>query len=220
MKKGIDITIKIVLLVVIVLLSARLITGIQKPIEFEELKDKRFNLTIERLKDIRTGQIAYKEKYGSFTPSLDSLINFIKSDSMRIIRAIGFVPDSLTEAQALKLGIISRDTFFVGIKDSLFKKMRYPLDSMKYIPTGTKVQFVMDTASVMTGSQVEVKVFEASATYDDVLYGLDEQEIINLKAKYRAADKNNPEKIDPKLVVPVLRVGNLKEANNNAGNWE
>ena len=209
MKKGIDIVIKIVLLGLIVFLGYKIIAGIKAPIDFDAQKDKRFALTVDRLKDIRTAQVAYRERTGNYTPSFDTLLDFINTQDLRIIRAIGFVPDTLTEAEALKLGIVSRDTFFVSVRDSLFHHIKYPLDSMKYIPVGTRKQFVMDTASVLTGSGVEVKVFEAYATYDDVLDGLDRQYIVNIKATQESQKKD-----------PVLRVGNLKEANNNAGNWE
>lgn len=209
MKKGIDIIIKVALLGLIIFLSYKIVVGIKSPIDLENEKTSRFNLTIDKLKDIRTAQVAYRESYGNYTPSFDTLIDFIKTGDLRVIRAIGFVPDTLTEKKALELGIISRDTFLVSVKDSLFKHLKYPLDSIRYIPSGTKKAFFMDTASVKTGSGVEVKVFEAAASYEDVLYGLDRQFIVNTKAKQESLKRD-----------PVLRVGNLKEANNNAGNWE
>jgi hypothetical protein len=85
------------------------------------------------------------------------LVQYIKTGNIRVVRAIGFVPDSLTEAQALKLGIVSRDTFFIPIKDSLFKHVKYNLDSMGYIPCGNRAKFRMDTASVMTGREFLLK---------------------------------------------------------------
>jgi hypothetical protein len=209
MKKGIDIIIKIALLGLIVFLAYKIVIGIKSPIDLEAEKTRRFNLTIDRLKDIRTAQIAYKELHGNYTPYFDTLLDYIKTGNLRVVRAIGFVPDTLSEKKALELGIISRDTFLIPVKDSLFKHLKYPLDSIRYIPTGTKTQFFMDTASVMTGSGIEVKVFEATASYDNILEGLDRQFIINTKDTQEKLKKD-----------PTLRVGNLKEANNNAGNWE
>ena len=95
------------------------------------------------------------------------------------------MPDSLTEAQALKLGLVSRDTFFVPIKDSLFKHVKYNIDSLGYLPCGNHAKFRMDTASVLTGSNVVVQVFEARASYWDILDGLDKQFIINFNAEKR-----------------------------------
>lgn len=205
MEKTVGIIIKIVLLGAIIALGYFIIIGINKPIDFEDARVKRFDLTISRLKDIRTAQVAYKEVTGYYTPDFDTLINFIKTEDIRVVRAIGFVPDTLTEAQALKLNIISRDTFYVPIIDSLFKHIKYPIDSIRYLPVGTRSEFILDTNAVMTGSNVMVKVFQCYALYNDVLDGLDKQYIIN----YRALKKDT-----------CLRVGSLIEANNNAGNWE
>jgi hypothetical protein len=185
MNKTVGIIIKIALVAVIALLGYFIIEGIKKPIDFETEKDKRFEMTISRLKDIRTAQIAYKEYNGYYTPSFDTLVQFIKEGDIRVIRAIGFVPDSLTEAEALKLGLVSRDTFFIPIKDSLFKHVKYNLDSLGFIPCGNHAKFKMDTASVLTGSGVMVKVFEARVSYWDVLDGLDKQLIINFNAEKR-----------------------------------
>lgn len=185
MKKSIGIIIKVVILVGIIVIAYYIVYGINKPIKFEKERSSRFEQTIARLKDIRTAQIAYKEVKGVYTPSFDTLINFIKTEDIRVVRAIGFVPDTLTEKEALKLGIVSRDTFYVPIMDSLFKHINYPIEDLRFIPTGTKCQFKMDTNSVMTGSGVLVKVFEARVSYWDILDGLDKQLIINYGSEKR-----------------------------------
>lgn len=205
MNKAVGITLKIVLLGAIVALAYFIVIGINKPIKFEDERVARFDKTINRLKDIRTAQVAFKEVTGVYTPDFDTLIDFVKKEDIRVVRAIGFVPDSLTEAEALKLGIVSRDTFYVPIMDSLFKHIDYPIDSIRYLPSGTFTEFIMDTNAVMTGSGVEVKVFQCYALNKEVLEGLDKQLIIN----YNAMKKDT-----------CLRVGHLFEANNNAGNWE
>ncbi|HNQ66953.1 MAG TPA: hypothetical protein PKN32_01130 [Bacteroidales bacterium] len=205
MNKTVGIIIKVVLLAVVIILAYYIVYGINKPIKFEHERVKRFNQTIEKLKDIRTAQVTYKEITGFYTPSFDTLIQFIKTEDIRVVRAIGFVPDSLTEKEALKLGIISRDTFYIPIIDSLFKHIKYPIEDLRYVPTGTKCEFIMDTNSVMTGSGVSVKVFQCYALNFDILDGLERQYIIN----YNASKKDT-----------CLKVGSLTEANNNAGNWE
>ena len=54
---------------------------------------------------------------------------------MAIVKAIGETPDSLTDAQALELGIISRDTAYVLAKETVFdeaylnsRNEKFPLD--------------------------------------------------------------------------------------------
>lgn len=203
--KALNIVIKLVLFAAIIILAYYIVVGIQKPIEFEEERRHRFDRNIERLRDIRTAQNAYREATGIFTPSFDTLIDFINTGNIRVIRAIGFVPDTLTEREAVDLGIVSRDTFFVPIKDSLFSHLKYPIERIRYTATGEIMEWDLDTNSVMTASGVSVRVFRAQAPIRKILAGLDEQLIINYLA-LRPED--------------VLRVGSLEEADNSAGNWE
>lgn len=204
MKKEIKIAVQIALVGIIVLFACLIVACIQHPIEFEKKQEKRFDMAINRLKDIRTAQVAYKSLHNEYTPSFDTLIKFIKTDSMRVVNKEGFVPDTLTEKKAVELGIVKRDTIKMPLMDTLFANINYPIDSLGHIPCGTHAPFRMDTATVMTGSKVAVKVFEARVSNWDVLDGLDEQLIINYNA-----EKDS-----------VLRVGSLTEATNNAGNWE
>ncbi|NLA24760.1 MAG: hypothetical protein GX879_07320 [Bacteroidales bacterium] len=202
--KIVNILAKVLLLAIAVVLVYYIVVGIKKPIDFETKRADRYRRTVEKLIDIRTGQEAYKNLHGHFTPSFDTLIHFIKTADMPIVRAIGNVPDTLTEMQALKLGIIQRDTIYIPIIDTLFKHINYPIEDIGIVPTGTKVKFRMDTATIMTGSNVAVKVFEARANNWDILDGLNKQYIINFNAQKDS----------------ILRVGSLEVANNNAGNWE
>jgi hypothetical protein len=185
MKKVITIIIQLALLGVIVVLAMLIVKGIQNPIDFEEKREARFEEVIDRLKDIRTAQVEYKKQNGFYTPHFDTLVNYIKAESMPVVRKEGFVPDSLSEKQAVELGIVTRDTINIPYMDTLFKNIDYNFDSLGYIPVGTGVMFKMDTATVMTGSKVEVKVFEARVSYWDVLDGLDEQLIINYNSEKR-----------------------------------
>ena len=205
--------IKIVLALAIILLGFLLIESIMKPIRFNKERAKREKATISRLEDIRTAQVAFKDKYGRYTGSFDSLINFVKYDSFPVVRAIGSIPDSLylegmTESEAIKLGLIIRDTMFVSVLDSIFTH-RYPIDSLRYVPYSDTAQFFLGATEIETGSKVKVKVFEAHVLNDILLHGMDRQLIINYNAE-RVKITN----------FPGLRVGSLEESTNNAGNWE
>ena len=102
--------IQLSLWVVIVVLAWLVYRSPIKLKEFQELSDFRKSAVIQDLKDIRTAQIAFKDKYKVYANNFNSLISFVKSDSLAVVKAIGEVPDSLSEEQALKIGIISRDT--------------------------------------------------------------------------------------------------------------
>jgi hypothetical protein len=64
----------------------------------------------------------------------------------------------------------------------------------------------LKAGTILTASKVPVQVFEANASNFDILNGMNRQLIINLN--------------DLAKDFKGLRVGNIKEANNNAGNWE
>jgi hypothetical protein len=205
--------IQAVLILGILVLTYLLYESIMKPIRFNQERDVRYGKTIQRLKDIRTAQVAFKAENGLYTADFDSLITFIKSGNFRVVVKIGSLSDSLIEAgwnetKALKAGIIKRDTLLVPIRDSLFGKA-YPIDSLKYVPFTTGEVFKLGTAVIETGSKVRVNVFEACVLNSVLLDGLDKQLVINFSDERK------------KLTgFAGLKVGSLEEATNNAGNWE
>lgn len=206
--------IQIVLTAIAVIMVFLIFKSIKDPIEFEKAKDARYNATIQKLKDIRKAEAAYKDVYGRYTGNWDTLINFVKHDSLRLIRRIGMLTDSMigagmTEKMAIKQGKIIRDTIRVAAMDSLFGK-NYPIDKLKYVPVpDTVAEFHLGAGIIATGSGIKVPVFEAKVHNNTVLRGLDRQMVINLNDQRRTNGK-----------YPGLKVGSLEEANNNAGNWE
>jgi hypothetical protein len=206
--------IQILLVIAAVALTYFIYRGIQKPIDFEKAKDDRYEATIEKLKDIRKAQLAYKDVYGRFTGSWDTLINFIENDSIRNVRKIGELTDSMieekiTERKAVQLGLIIRDTIRVSVKEALFSPDFNP-EQLKYIPVpDTTAVFALGQNLVTTGSGIRVPVFEAKAHNNIILRGLDRQYVINMNEQRRLNEK-----------YPGLKVGSLTETVNNAGNWE
>jgi hypothetical protein len=75
--------------------------------------------------------------------------------------------------------------------------------------TGGRDQFELAAGVLETGSKVKVKVFECKVYFDVLLFGLDQQLIINLNQEKRDLDK-----------FPGIKIGSLTELTNNAGNWE
>ena len=199
--------------IAIIILIYLIWESIQKPIRFNKAKDARELETIEKLKDIRTIQIIYKDKYGKFTGDFDTLINFVKYDSIAIPKKDylpGWDPDTYTEKQGIRLGLINVETTYKSVLDSLKKHLSTSdAEQLRYIPYTDDAKFVMGASEVLTGSKVKVKVFEVYALYDTLLDGLDEQLVINYI--------DEREKI---VKFPGLKIGSLKEATNNTGNWE
>lgn len=206
--------IQVLLVIAIVALSYFCIDSINQPVRFKKDYQERVDKVVERLKEIRSAQVAYKSVHGDFTPSFDVLIEFVKNDSLPMVRMEGSLTDSMleagvTELMALKQGIIKRDTTRISVKDSLFKKKAWTPDSLRYVPCTDNKQFEMGASEIQTVSGVSVPVFEAKVHNNVFLKGLDEQEVININDRQRKLER-----------YPGLKVGSLEEANNNAGNWE
>lgn len=206
------VTLKILLLAAVLLLTYMCYRSIMTPIEFDDEKKIRETAIITRLVDIRKAQIEYKNVYKEHAGSFDDLVKFLNEKELPFLIKEGVLTDEqlekgMTEQEAVKKGLIKRDTFWVLAKDTLFGKS-YNANDIRYVP-GTQLQFDMDTATLTSGSGYTIKVFEASVKYDEYLGDLDKQLLLNLDDKAQKQGK-----------FAGLRVGSLTEINNNAGNWE
>jgi hypothetical protein len=206
--------VQIVLIALVIILSYFLYTSVERPLGFEKERKDRYDATISRLKDIRKAELAYKDVNGRFTGSWDTLIHFVKTGKIPLVRKIGMLTDSMieagwTEKRALKEGKIIRDTVRVSVLDTIFGK-NFKIDDIKFVPVkDTVALFHLGAGLVTTGSGIKVPVFEAKAHNNVILRKLDRQQIINLNESKRMNGK-----------YPGLKVGSLEETNNNAGNWE
>ncbi len=216
MNKVVRITLQLGLLIVAIILAYFLVESIMQPIRFDEAYRRQYEMVKQRLIEIRDVQVAFKYNHGNYTADFDSLIAFAKNDSMKVIKASGSVPDSIYlqfgrvkgEEEALKLGIIKRDTVKISVLDSLFKP-HHVVDSLKYVPnTGGKL-IELETNILATMSGVNVSVFEARVHNNVFLKHLDRQAVINLNDEAKQNKK-----------YPGLKVGSIIEVTNNSGNWD
>ncbi|HSO87472.1 MAG TPA: hypothetical protein VLQ91_13030 [Draconibacterium sp.] len=205
---------QISLFIVAVVLAFFIYKSIQEPIQFEKAKKARYDAVVERLKDIRKAELAYKDVYGKFTGSWDTLINFVMNESVINVRKVGELNDSMVEAgitekKAIEMGLIVRDSVRVRALEAIFGE-GYDAKSLKYVPVpGEPTEFHLGATVIVTGSGIGVPVFEAKAHNNVILRGLNPQLIINLNDQRRTNEK-----------YPGLLVGSLTETTNNAGNWE
>ena len=186
--------IQIILAGIIIFLGYKCYESIKIPQQFKVIKEQRYARIADRLKDIRTAQEAYKGVYGKYTGSFDTL------------------EKGITEAQAIKEGRIVRDTVKQGVLETIFNK-DYPIDDLRYVPfTKRKYQFNMGASSMFTDSGVEVPLFQAWISNTYIFEDIEDQ------YKDEILQENGERKRLKKY--PGLKVGDLKEANNNVGNWE
>ena len=215
-----------------------LIVSVYGKINFNELKEKRYKVVIENLKDIRDAELAHRTVTGLFQGNWDSLVKFIENEKFTITqrRDSTIIDKELTRLYGVDTTkeIVIVDTLdFVSVKDSLFgvdprykTMMNIPgLDPVKFdkwvnsLPSGTKSQ--KDFKSLMkNGKKFELKaglldqngikipVFEASVSKKVLLFD-QEKNFVDLESEVKSVEGVNG---------PSLKVGSMDEINTN-GNW-
>lgn len=220
----------LVLPVIIVALVYAIVASIMQPVNFNKEKAFRQEVAVQRLKDIRTLQVAFKSVNNRFSPTVDSLKDFYLNGQMAVLMQVGSQDDSVAMAHtdAVKKAnkkITAQDLYQmylngdknlvftvenkISVKDTLFNgRPDFNIDSLKYIPFSGKTPVELE-AIIKQVSGVPVPLFEARMPWRALLKGLDNQLRINLDAECR--DQNKYE---------GLQVGSISAPNNNAGNWE
>jgi hypothetical protein len=194
--------IQILLVIASLFVGYMIYDSIQSEIKFREETERRKAVVVERLKQIREAQVMYKSRKGEYAKNFDQLINFLKNDSIQVVYSVGELPDSLIgqQAKAIELGIITRDTTLIPVRDTLFtKNFDQIVDSLPFIPFSGGKKFRINAGEIESG-KVKVKVFEVSASLGNIYRGLD--------IKNKNIDTSE-----------VLKVGSMEEATLN-GNWE
>ena len=188
---------------------------ISTPIRFEnDLKAKSAQV-IERIKDIRTAERAYKSKYQKFTANWDTLANFILNETLEMERKLVDEDDSVGLALLKKQGKKNVEKFTVAVIDTIFspkKLTKEEILNMRYIPTtNNQAEFILEAGQITTESKIVIPVVECRAPYikflDTITY---RQEIINKIDD----DVNNFNRY------PGIKFGSMDAGNNEAGNWE
>lgn len=229
----------VILVLVIIALGYACYTSIQVPREFDRTRQNREKAIIKELMDIRTAQVAYKQEHNAHAKTFAELRNWLQNGTTKTVRkqmelSEDQLKSGLTEDQAVQIvkkaeatgnwkeaedkGLsymdkqgnrisFRRDTVMTSALDAVFGK-GYDVSSIGKVP-GTNAEFEMDTASVMTASGYNIKIFQAQVPYTVYLGDLNKTELNNLIDKEEQFGR-----------YPGLRVGSLKEINNNAGNWE
>lgn len=236
MNKAVKIIIEIILFAAIVALVYAIYSSIMKPVNFNKQKAYRESVAIQRLKDIRTLQVAFKSENGRYLSTVDSLVDFYNNGALTVVKKYGHADDSLAQVHTtqvcrkhgIKINTVpgkktleslwaAGDTLlaFDGlpiktpVRESMFTdRPDFCADSLKYIPFSGGVPVAMEYEARMV-SGVIVPLFEARMDYKSLLKGMDNQLRINLDAERK--DQNKFE---------GLQVGSIAAPNNNAGNWE
>ena len=206
--------ISVVLAIAAVALAVVLYNCIMHPVKFDNEYNKRSEEVIAKLKDIRVIQETYKLAKGEFCGNFDTMMVFLNEGQVPMVKKVGTLPDDMTEAEALKQGILKRDTTYVNPLEKLYeeKKLQTPREKiadLRYIPHSEngKTEFSIESKKI-NKSGVDVSVFLVTAPIETYTFGMDRQDVINLKAELE--DKNK---------YAGWKVGDLEQPITD-GNWE
>ena len=216
--------VQVLLILGIIVLALLVYRSLMRPVKFNEIYEARKADVILKLEDIRSVQTYYRTEKGSYANDFEQLKEFWTNGKMKIVVKEGHVPDTLTEAEAIKLKIVKRDTVVVNAKDEIIKSVPHlDINTFDKVPYSNGEQFVMASDTIKRGN-INVHVFEIQALKSQYLKNLDQDIRVkraflgkvlygNLQKQFLGA------KFDKKDNVIDLILGSLTEASTD-GNWQ
>lgn len=164
MDSKVSLLIKIILVGVVAALGYWLYSIIQEPIQYEELKSKRYALIQEKLENIREAQKAYKDENGIFAKDFQTLISFIDTGKITIKerKDSSFMRYDKIYQQDMNVDtVIVKVIGFQNVKEKLFGE-EFNAADLETVPEveGEKIQL---DATKITVKDAIVNVFEAKA---------------------------------------------------------
>jgi hypothetical protein len=184
--------------------------SINGPIEFNKVKNERYLKVIDKLKDIRNAQIAYKSVNGIYSDNFEGLIKFIDTAQYTLIqkRDSSFLEYDRTFRIDMLREVVVIDTLgFASVKDSLFGNSdRYK--NMSKVPIEGVDEIFKIKSDVIDKNGYNVPVFEVRVSKDVVLFDQNKDLLKQEKGLMSVDGVNGPD----------IVLGSLTEVSTN-GNW-
>jgi hypothetical protein len=203
--------IQIVLWIASIFFAYKIYDSINGPIKFNQTKNERYAKVIDRLKDIRKSQIAYKDVKGTFSNNFDSLVKFVDEGYFTLIekRDSSYMEYDRTYRIDMLREVIVIDTLgSVSVKDSLFKNTNRYQD-MAYIPIdGVRDSMFTINAEVINKNGYNVPVFEVKVSKNVILFDQN-ADLVQQENETVSVDGVNG---------PAIVLGSLSNVSTN-GNW-
>lgn len=193
-----------------IILVFQIYNSIDAPIEFNKVKNERYQKVIERLKDIRNAQVAFKSVNGIYSDNFDSLVNFIETGQFTIIekRDSSYMQyDRVYRIDMLREVIVVDTLGFVSVKDSLFKNDNRYKDLALVPIDGIDEKFSIK-ANIIDKNGYDVPVFEVKVSKDIILFDQNKDLLMQEKETVSVDGVNGP----------ALVLGSLEDVSTN-GNW-
>ena len=153
--------------------ASQIYSSINGPIKFNKVKNERYAIVINRLKDIRIAQIAHKDVKGYYANNFDDLVSFIDNGLFTLIEekdSSYLAYDRIYRIDMLREVRIVRELGKVSVKDSLFKD-NDSYKQMAFIPIkGKEHEKFSISADIIDKNGYEAHVFEVKVKKDVILY--------------------------------------------------
>jgi len=182
-------------------------------IKFNQLKNERYKVVIENLKDIRDSELAYRTVTGKFADNWDNLVKFIDTAQFTITqrRDTTVLDVELTKryggVETFKSTYITDTLGYASVKDSLFgADTRYK--TMMNLPVGKPGAKFELKAGNIDQNGIQIPVFESKALKELILFDQDKN-LVEKEKQVVSVDGVNGD---------ALIVGSMEEVNTN-GNW-
>ena len=190
--------------------ASQIYSSINGPIKFNQVKNDRYTQVIDRLKDIRTAQIAHKDVNGFYANNFDSLVNFIDNGIFTVIekRDSSYLEYNRTYRIDMLKEVEIVDTLgFVPVKDSLFGDNESYKMMAKVPIEGTDSEFSIK-ADIIDKNGYQVPVFEVKVKKDVVLFDQN-KDLLDQENKVISVDGVNG---------PEIILGSMSDV-STSGNW-
>ena len=199
--------------------ASQIYSSINGPIKFNQVKNERYTKVIDRLKDIRTAQIAHKDVNGFYANNFDSLVSFIDNGIFTLIekRDSSYLEYNRTYRIDMLKEVEIVDTLgFVSVKDSLFGNNESYKMMAKVPINGTDSEFSIK-ADIIDKNGYQVPVFEVKVRKDIVLFDQN-KDLLDQENKVISVDGVNGAEIILGSMTDVSTSGNwptIFDAKNN-----
>ena len=203
--------IQAVLWVASLFFAYKIYDSVSGPIRFNKVKNQRYAKVINRMKDIRTAQIAHKDVTGIYANNFDSLVKFIDEGIFTLIekRDSSYMEYDRTYRIDMLKEVIVIDTLgYVPVKDSLFKDTDRFLNMASIPIEGIEDSTFQIKAEVINKNGYKVPVFEVKIAKNIILFDQDDDFIKQENETISVDGVNGPEII----------LGSLTNVSTN-GNW-
>ena len=166
--------IQVALWIVIGVLGYLVFNSVYGEVKFNELKVVRYQKAIEKLKDIRSSQLAYKQVTGKFAKNFDDLVRFIDTAEFTLTARRDTLVLDEEQTRAYGVDTMKEETIidtlgYASIKDSLFGNTDRYKTMMKVPVKGIDANFEMD-AGTISKNDINIPVFEAKVAKDVLLH--------------------------------------------------